>query len=183
MARKKRRKAGTRKSHQITPGWVWMLMGLTVGLAVAAYVYISDLRAPARTMVLPSRNTNPPVSTTDETPKPGITFDFYDMLPNLDVEVYEDEQVPVRSAAPARVRTPGIYILQAGSFRHMEDANRRKAELALVGVHSEIKRGLANQLTVYRVYTDPMEDPAEVNRVSETLNNANIEILLKRVSD
>ena len=63
------------------------------------------------------------------------------------------------------------------------DANRRKAQMALLGVRSDIKRGQANKRTVYRVYTDPMEDPEEVNHVSEQLQQANIEILLKRVSD
>jgi cell division protein FtsN len=73
--------------------------------------------------------------------------------------------------------------LQAGSFSKIEDANRRKAEIALLGVRSEIKRGTANQRTVYRVYTAPMESPDEVNRVSDKLRDSNIEILLKRVSD
>jgi cell division protein FtsN len=55
--------------------------------------------------------------------------------------------------------------------------------MALLGVRSDIKRGQVNKRTVYRVYTDPMEDPEEVNHVSEQLQQANIEILLKRVSD
>jgi cell division protein FtsN len=194
--KKSRRKAGRRKSDKGLPGWASMFTGLIIGLAVALYVYITDPTPPAIPLVTMPQNTAQPASAIPETveavevtPEPGITFDFYDMLPNLGVEVYEDERQPVlakppaRASKPTRVSKPGIYILQAGSFSHIDDANRRKAQIALLGVRADIKRGLANKRTVYRVYTDPMEDPADVNRVSQKLQQANIEILLKRVSD
>jgi cell division protein FtsN len=194
--KKSRRKAGRRKSDKSSSGWASMFMGLFIGLAVALYVYITDPTPPSIALVMPAGTTTQPASAIPETvevveipSEPGITFDFYDMLPNLGVEVYEDERAPVlatppvRSSKPTRVTKPGIYILQAGSFSHIDDANRRKAEIALLGVRADIKRGLVKQRTVYRVYTDPMEDPADVNRVSQKLQQANIEILLKRVSD
>ena len=194
--KKSRRKAGRRKSDKGLPGWASMFTGLIIGLAVALYVYITDPTPPSIPLVTMPQNTAQPASAIPETveavevtPEPGITFDFYDMLPNLGVEVHEDERQPVlakpptRASKPTRVTKPGIYILQAGSFSHIDDANRRKAQIALLGVRADIKRGLANKRTVYRVYTDPMEDPADVNRVSQKLQQANIEILLKRVSD
>jgi cell division protein FtsN len=194
--KKSRRKAGRRKTDKGLSGWASMFMGLIIGLAVALYVYITDPTPPSIALVTKARTMTQPASAIPETveavevaPEPGITFDFYDMLPNLGVEVYEDERQPVlatppkRASKPARVTKPGIYILQAGSFSKIDDANRRKAEMALLGVRADIKRGLANERTVYRVYTDPMEDPADVNRVSQQLQQANIEILLKRVSD
>jgi cell division protein FtsN len=183
-----KRKAGRRKTDKRMPGWVSLLMGLVIGLGFAGYVYISDLRAPPIPIAILAPVT-PPVTRTATAPKqseadkPGFGFDFYEMLPNLDVAVYEDKQPEKAAVAPTRVTQPGIYILQAGSFRKPEDANRRKAQIALLGVHTEIKRGKANNREVYRVYTDPMEDPVDVNQTSERLRNANIEILLKRVSD
>ncbi len=194
MARKKRKRAaGRRKSDQM-PGWMGMITGLVIGLTVAFFVYISELKPPAQLKAKVQEQKQAAIKAVDKAGQaigdaiedPGITFDFYDMLPNLDVEVYEDDppsRVITRSAPPARVSAPGIYILQAGSFSKIEDANRRKAEIALLGVRSEIKRGTANQRTVYRVYTAPMESPDEVNRVSDKLRDSNIEILLKRVSD
>lgn len=170
-----------------------MSMGLAVGLAVAYAVYVSDRKilaeqttAPAATVIREPASTIPEV--VEETPEADITFDFYDMLPNLDVEIYEEQHTPVKTAPVkvtprAQVNKPGIYILQAGSFSKLTDANRRKAQLALLGVHSDIKKGNANGRTVYRVYTDPMEKPEDVNRVSSLLTGANIEILRKRVSD
>ena len=170
-----------------------MSMGLAVGLAVAYAVYVSDRQTLVEQTSAPKpAATQEPASAipeaVEETPEADITFDFYNMLPNLDVEVYEEQRKPIKTAPVkvtprAQVEKPGIYILQAGSFSKLEDANRRKAQLALLGVHSDIKKGNANGRAVYRVYTDPMEKPEDVNRVSSLLTGANIEILRKRVSD
>ena len=202
MARKKRKRTAGRRKSDKGPGWMGMMTGLVIGLTVAFFVYISELKPPAQLKSRVREQKQAAIKAVDKAGQSigdavdgavedavedkGITFDFYDMLPNLDVEVYEDDppaRVVTRSVPPTRASTPGIYILQAGSFSKVEDANRRKAEMALLGVRSEIKRGTANQRTVYRVYTSPMDSPDEVNRVSDTLRNSNIEILLKRVSD
>ncbi len=184
MARKKRRKAGKRKKKSNISGFAGMLFGLAIGLSVALYVYIDS--SGGITLPQPDNTATPEPPQPAPAPveeEPGITFDFYDMLPNLDVPVYVDDRTAPRPPAPAPVTAPGVYIVQAGSFGKIDDANRRKAQIALLGVKSEIKRGTANDRTVYRVYTSPMENPAEVNRVSNLLRNNDIEILLKRVSE
>jgi cell division protein FtsN len=197
MEKKKRLKSGRRpagkKKSSSMPGWIYMSMGLAVGLTVAYAVYVNDRKILAEQATAPAPIvTREPASSIPEavekTPEADITFDFYDMLPNLDVEIYEEQRTPIETAPVkvtprAQVDKPGIYILQAGSFSKLADANRRKAQLALLGVHSDIKKGNANGRTVYRVYTDPMEKPEDVNRVSSLLTGANIEILRKRVSD
>ena len=195
MAKKRRRKAGKKQSKPL-PGWIHMLAGLSIGLAVAYGIYVSDRRqpppvaAPAAEKREPASSAPPAVAEivpVEET-KGGITFDFYDMLPNLDVGLYENAEAPrnqaqVRRTAARVADKPGIYILQAGSFSELDVAQRRKAEIGLLGVHSEIKQGNVNGRTVYRVYTDPMNNPQEVNRVSGLLANAGVDMLLKRVSD
>jgi cell division protein FtsN len=191
MAKKKRRKAGRKtrkKTNDSLPGWTYMLVGLAIGLTVAFAIYVNDRKQPGQSRVAPALAvpaepaSSIPEAVADE-PERGITFDFYELLPTLDVEIFEDERAPARSTAPAHVSQPGIYILQAGSFKSLTDANRRKAEIALLGVRSEIKKGNVASGTVYRVYTDPMEEPAEVNRVSNQLTSAGIEIMLKRVRE
>jgi cell division protein FtsN len=188
MAKKKRRKTRSKKKPQV-PGWIYLLMGLSVGLAVAFAIYMSDRQKiqPAEQVPVTTREpaSSVPQSVEIIPESDEITFDFYDLLPSLDVEVYEEEKKPARKVKviPKKVRSPGIYILQAGSFSRLEDANRRKAQIALLGVRSEIKKGKVNGKTVFRVYTGPMEQPADVNRTSDILVGNGIEILLKRVSD
>ena len=178
------------------PGWVYMFVGLAIGLTVAYAVYVNDRRQLAEpAAVAPQPAPREPASSVpeevEEAPDAGVTFDFYDMLPSLDVEVFEEEgpapKAPAARTAPpappAPVTTEGIYILQAGSFSRLGDANRRKAELGLLGIRSDIKKGNANGRVVYRVYTDPLESTDQVNRTSNLLTGAGIEIMLKRVSD
>jgi len=187
---KSKRTAGRRKADKFQ-GWIGMLMGLTVGLVVAFFVYVSDLKPPTQLKAKVEQQALSAIEAVGDAggsieaavAKPAITFDFYEMLPNLDVEVFEDEPRAAMSIPVTKVTAPGIYILQAGSFINTVDANRRKAEIALLGIRTEIKRGTANNRDVYRIYTDPMENPADVNRVSQQLSDAKIEILLKRVSD
>ncbi len=194
MAKKKRRKAGKKNSGNL-PGWVHMAAGLAIGLAVAYGIYVSDRRQPPRPVAATAEErepaSSPPPAVAEIVPvkqENRVTFDFYDMLPNLDVELFDNAKAPKTAAQAEQIPTriadkPGIYILQAGSFSMLDVAQRRKAEMALLGVHSEIKKGDVNGSTVYRVYTDPMDNPQDVNRVSDLLNNAGIELLAKRVSD
>ena len=199
MAKKKRRTAGRRAADRrrtnAFSGWVYMLIGLAIGLAVASAVYVSGqdrIAKEASAPALPEPAEPAPevaapavAEPAGSKPETGVTFDFYDMLPNLDVEVFDEEPQPARSqpAPPPPVSRAGIYILQAGSFSQLTDANRRKAEMALLGVRSDIKKGVVNGRTVYRVYTDPMSSPDDVNRTSQKLASAGIEVMRKRVSD
>jgi cell division protein FtsN len=199
MVKKKRRTAGRRatdrRKNNAFPGWVYMLIGLAVGLAVASAVYVSGQNRIAKEAAQPAQPEPaeaepvvavPVLSEPEETkPEPGVTFDFYDMLPNLDVEVFDEAPQPARAqpAPPPPVSRAGIYILQAGSFSQLADANRRKAEMGLLGVRSDIKKGVVNGRTVYRVYTDPMSNPKDVNQTSQKLAAAGIEVMRKRVSD
>jgi len=192
MAKRKRRKAGKKRSNQRMPGWLYMFFGLSLGLAVAAGIYINDRRdTPLGAILMPKNisQQSPPAKTSkpetsSETTDDSIDFDFYDMLPNLDVTVFEDSAStprPKRQQAP--VVKPGIYILQAGSFTKLADAQRREGEIALLGIRAEVRKGEANNRTVYRVYTRPLNTPEEVNRVRDRLNENDIETLAKRVRD
>ena len=130
MAKRRRRKAGRRKNDSRLHGWLYMFFGLAIGLAVAAGIYVSDRRE-GITVTKPKQERPAKVETAvkaEEKDKTEFEFDFYDMLPSLDVKVFEDEGASGRPAArpqaprQAPVETPGIYILQAGSFKKPEDA-------------------------------------------------------------
>ncbi len=188
MAKSKRRKAGKKKSGNGLPGWLYMFFGLAIGLAVAAGIYVNDRRegivAPVAAPVASAKTPSRTKAAQEKTEDDSIEFDFYSMLPNLDVEIFEDRSAPKpQVSAPVPVVTPGIYILQAGSFNKLAAAKRREGEIALLGVRAEVKKGEAKGRSVYRVYTRPLETPEAVNRMRDLLNDNGIKTLAKRVSD
>ena len=60
----------------------------------------------------------------------GDRYDFYDMLPNFEVVVPEKDREVKRDQPAARSSGPGVYVLQAGSYRNVPDAERVRAQLA-----------------------------------------------------
>jgi cell division protein FtsN len=71
------------------PAWAWMVLGLSLGLVVAAVVYISR---PAKPMDLaPSTAEKNQPKTIELPPKEPSRFAFYEMLPSYEVVVPDEE--------------------------------------------------------------------------------------------
>jgi cell division protein FtsN len=188
MAKKRKRKSRPND----TPGWVWMFFGLGIGLSVALAIYVTD-RSPdtaAQPVARAPQSLSQPVANAvddngeaDETEEPKRRFDFYDMLPNFEVIVPEQEPDVSIDSAPQAVVSPGVYVLQAGSFSKYEDADRRRAELALHGIESRIQRVSIDDKTYHRVRIGPVDDLNELNVLRSRLRQAQIDVLRIRLGD
>ncbi len=193
MAKRRRRS----KSKSGVSPVVSMLFGLAVGLSVAAAVYMKDRRddghpaggasAPPEPASLQSAiDENGETAAAEEAPakKEEPRFTFYDLLPNFEVVTQDADDEPVESAAaPQAVVEPGVYILQAGSFSTTEDADKRRAELALQGIESHIQRVKINDRNYHRVLIGPIDDLDELNVLRSRLRAAKIDVLRIRVRD
>lgn len=191
MAKRRRRTA--RKNREL-PGVVWMLFGLAIGLAVALAVYLREdapgtvdaargARQAARAEPAARPDKPEPETGQEQASLPEQRFDFYDMLPNFEV-VIPDEEGKVTTDTEARaVVEPGEYILQAGSFTRFEDADRRRAQLALQGIESNIQRVSIDERTYHRVRIGPIRDLDELNDLRGRLHEANIDVLRIRLDD
>jgi cell division septation protein DedD len=200
MAQKKRkRKPARRKSKpEPYPGWMWMLFGLAIGLSVAFAVYMKDQRkqedpepvaqAPA-SMSAPLQPEPAPVATPEPPPEDVEVedseprFSFYNMLPSFEVIIPEEEPDVSLDDEVKVVEQPGTYVLQAGSFTDAADADRRRAELALLGVESRVQRIAIDERTYHRVRIGPTSDLDELNRIRGTLRAAQIDVLRIRIGD
>ena len=164
-------------------GFLW---GLALGLTVAAGVYVYDRVAAGRAVhrlqpVTAGRAAMPEEDVTDD--KEG-KFDFYDMLPKFEVVVPEKKERAVGaegSAAPIERR--GTYVLQAGSYRNQNDADRVRAQLALQGIESTIQKVTVDNDTWHRVRIGPVTDLAELNRLRKRLAEAEVDAIVVRVGD
>jgi cell division protein FtsN len=163
-----------------------MLFGLGLGLVVALGVYLRGSNPPqprSRTAVeAPVPADEPATQTAADEPAPP-RFDFYDILPQFEVVVPEVETAAGRGVPARTVQEPGRYILQAGSFTSLRDADRLQASLALLGVESRIQRVTIDDAVFHRVRIGPITDLDELNRVRSRLREARIEPLLMKVQE
>ena len=150
-----RRPADSSRSH----GLAWFLAGALAGGLVTWTVLGRDPAAEqVRATVERTVGHSIGVETTTTPPKPK--FEFYTLLPEMEV-VVPDEDLPAQSPAPAEsgptaesaatdtesstdpaveedtdadaARKAGHYVLQVASFRSMKDADGLKAQLTLLG--------------------------------------------------
>ena len=188
MAKRKKRK----KQQPDYPGWSWMLFGLAIGLSVALSIYVND-RAPGKALspvtVEPASmsaaadtaidNNGEAETTEDAEPR----FMFYSMLPNFEVVIPEEDAEVRADSEPEPVLEPGIYVLQAGSFSQYEDADRRRANLAMQGIESVVQRVTIDDKTYHRVRIGPIDDLDELNILRARLRVAKIDVLRIRLGD
>jgi len=179
-APKKKKKAST-----ATPGWVWLLAGLAIGLFVALLVYLKDFSA-SKDKAAPVVDRGQPV-VPKETPEKEAEahvapqkprFDFYNLLPEMEVLIPDQELAAEREKEPAE---KVVYYLQAASFRKFEEADRMRAQLALMNIESQIQRVTVNDTsTWHRVRIGPFSSARKMDKVRGRLRAANIDpIVLK----
>ena len=191
MAQRRRR---AKKKEGVSPV-VAMLFGLAVGLSVAAAVYMKDRRPePATETAEPASLQNAlddngesaaaaaPAETAPASKEPK-RFTFYDILPNFEVVTPDEEPESEVDTTPQAIVEPGLYVLQAGSFSTNNDADRRRAELALHGIESHIQRVTVNDRQYHRVYIGPTDDLDELNMLRSRLRAAQIDVLRIRLGD
>lgn len=194
-----KRRRSSRQNSGISPVAA-MLFGLAVGLSVAFAVYMKDRGSDqAATRPEPASMKNaiddngeaggasgPNEIAADNSPadeKEVRRFTFYDILPNFEMVTPEEEPQSASGSVPQAVVEPGVYILQAGSFSTHDDADRRRAELAMHGIESHIQRVKVNDRNYHRVYIGPTDDLDELNIWRSRLRAAQIDVLRIRLSD
>jgi cell division protein FtsN len=170
-----------------------MLFGLAIGLSVAFAVHIKN-RTPAASTAAATRNPASLDRALDDNDEASVAargdaapqenrFTFYEMLPKFEVIVPDQEPDVYADTEPRAVVRPGIYVLQAGSFSAHADADRRRAELALQGIESQIQRVMIDDKTYYRVRIGPTEDLDRLNLLRSRLREAKIDALRIRLGD
>ena len=167
-------------------GVAGFVLGLAIGLAVALGVYLYDRRperlaqqqVPAKPDEESAKDRPPPASQ-----DPQTQFDFYEMLPKYEVVIPEKDGTSPRTSAGGAVRKPGAYVLQAGSFRNLADADRVRALIALQGVESKIQKVTIDTDTWHRVRIGPITDLQKLEDTRSKLRQAQIEALVIRVGE
>ena len=177
---KNTRRSGKRSTPKSSHSWRGFFVGLLIGCVGTAAVFVAerlDLVSFSTSASVRPTPTGSTETVDDEVDKPR--FEFYSMLPEMEVAVREEEIEP----RPDTVIPPAddeyssepealahAYVLQVGSFRKYEDADSLKARLALLGLEAEIQTVSINgEQTWHRVRLGPFTE-------RDTLGNARLRL-------
>ena len=161
---RKRRKSSGKKKKQQTPGWIWFLAGILLGTgAFLLYLYLEKQQVPSMPVpVVTDQKPVTPARPAEKKPEPPVEekprhpqFEFYSVLPEMEVEVPPDTLRPSAGVARVPTSSTGIYQLQIASYRSSGDAERMKASLALKGISARVEKVSVNDKTYYRVRSGP----------------------------
>jgi cell division protein FtsN len=159
----------------------WILSLAAVGGFIGFIVYLNSLPTSPGSQQQPvtekpaQKPAKTPAETAKEDDKPG--FRFYEMLP-------ESEVVPpkVEEYTPGPTQTDFNYLLQSGSFRSKEDAERQRAQIAFQGLRASTQRiDLDNGSVWYRVNVGPFTSRSQMNSAIDKLVSLNIQPLVRKI--
>jgi cell division protein FtsN len=176
----RKKKTAQRQSSRSAPQaqqgsrWRAYLAGLLSGVFLSFLVYLSMLPPATNPGAIPEAA--PTTAVPAEPPKPR--FDFYTLLPE---QTIDGPVEPAEVAKPPPGAAQVTYLLQAGSFRQREDADRRRAELLLLGLEPRIEETNSDNGRWFRVYLGPFNSHSAMTRARSLTAAQDIDtLLLKR---
>ena len=190
----------TGKNKKSLPGYIWLLSGLAIGLFIAFIVYLdkqpentkdfgSAVQLELEKLKQQTKKKNNAVASS--TPKASVTakkepkFNFYTLLPELEVLIPESEtrppantssssSTPKSKTSNSQHRTKKQYILQVGSFQNLSDAKKLKANLAFLGLEAGIQHVTVNKQAWHRVRTGPYQNKQQLYQKQKLLKQNDI---------
>jgi cell division protein FtsN len=169
--------------------WREFGLGLALGLSLSLFVLVwqnyRDKEVHNKTAEVPRPEPRNPKDKGADSEETAKNYDFYDMLPNFEVVVPEkDREVSGQPQnAPVKIERPGVYVLQAGSYRQQAVADRTRAQLKLQGIDANVQRVAVDEDVWFRVRIGPLTELAEVNRLHARLRAADLDPLVIRVGE
>ena len=202
--RSKPRSQARRGNESRIPGWAWLLAGVLLGLAIAAFVLLREGWDGRATGPVPNPQAQPPQTTAEpavpvaQPEPPKRRYDFYTLLREKETEISDREladraraeaaAAAAAAAAPATAQTPPpaasleSFQLQAGAFRDAGDAEALKARLALMGQIARVQSDTINGSVWHRVRLGPYSSLREVETAKRQLAGNGVDAIAVRES-
>jgi hypothetical protein len=169
----RRTPAQTKKKSSDTPLFnVSHVNGFIVGVMTGAIASLGIV-AGINPTALPAAITPSTAGTAESIPQPSFTF----------FNTLEDESFSLDTGRSVETGPSEYtqYVLQAGSFRAIADADRRRGELALLGLESSIEQMNTDTGSWHRVYIGPFDSRSAMAKARALTAQSDIDtLLLKR---
>ena len=187
---KHRRKSGGGKARPAR-GWMWFAVGLVVGVAATLGAEFLDYFSAERVVQAVRDATGAdqagvraaPQAKAPEKASKRPRFEFYTLLPEMEVAVPDEELTRVTETPSSQAAEEDVtYVLQAGSFRKLDQADRLKAELALIGMPAQIQTvSIDGGSTWHRVRVGPFTNLQALNEARSELQRNGLKVMVLKV--
>lgn len=180
----------------------FFLIGLACGLCVAVVVYLYKYDFEEEVLVVVPLEA--PIIVEKKEPSASPIFDFYQILPNVTVNIseweaddIEERQTTVSKKAAIienkesiesvpqptpQAATSNVYILQIGSFKEYVAAVMVQDKIDLMGLTSDIQRVVIHGTDVrYRVRMGPYKEIAELVHVRKKLTQHDLSYIVLKL--
>lgn len=123
---------------------------------------VRDVKKPIATTAKPIDSTKP-------------RFDFYQILPDMEIVIPEHEIEERRRLEGTGKSKPGTFIIQIGSFKKAQQADTLRARLALLGIESTVQTVNQSGSIWHRVKSGPYTSFRMVDKIQNRLHRNNID--------
>ena len=164
-------KRNNKESSSSRSSWAWFFTGLVAGIFISFLVYLWKFVPP-----------DPDTADVREIPKAEpdqivkeMQYEFYDLFPNSEVpivEEYGEDGEKVESFS---------YLLQAGSFRNSNEADKLRGELILLGLDAFLSEKDLDGNKWHRVMVGPFDTDLALNRAQDKLAQAEVEAMPMKI--
>lgn len=197
---KRRRTAGKRRTPPI---WAWLVAALFVGLFIAFLYFLSHQPSAHITLkpesILPAPKpfshrqhdardvrkspTQVPPGPETTTGKDKPRFDFYTILPDMEVQVPDQAlDKPAAKGSTPTLDSHATYVLQVGAFRNRADAESLKARLALThGIQTSVQSVTVGEQIWHRVRLGPFKSLSTLNDARARLKHDKVHAIVLKI--
>ena len=107
-------------------------------------------------------------------------FTFYKILAEKEVVIPEHEIKTTKREESRGKSSQTAYLLQAGAFTKLQDAEKMKARLADIRVKARLEKITQENASWYRVKIGPYATMADADKVRQYLRNHKIDSIIQR---
>lgn len=198
MATGKRTSRGATRAPQKqgVPASVLLGTGFIAGVICSVLVFQLSNKGGASPAAAPQQAAAEKKKPEEKPTTTGTKFDFFTLLPEREVIVPDEASAAKAVASTKPVAEPDSkpqtvkpepaipsgekYILQAGSFRNSTDADRRRAQILLLGLDAKVESVEANGDRWHRVYVGPFTSHNTLSDARAKLIGESIDTLVVR---